>query len=85
MIKKTKKLRKVEVIEDVICNRCAKSLKIKNSSSPNDFFGLVEHTIHGSYDSISLNDCTSYTFSLCEKCLAGLFKSFEIPPKIDKY
>lgn len=42
--------------------------------------GLVEARVSGGYHSFHLMDCTSYTFSLCEKCLRSLFDGFAVPP-----
>jgi hypothetical protein len=45
-----------------------------------NFNGLVEVEVSGAYDSTHLEDCTNYTFSLCEKCLVELFETFSISP-----
>lgn len=61
-----------EVVVDVFCNKCKKSL-----CHDRGVYGINELTIHGGYGSTSLEDLTSYTFSLCEECLKRI--SFEIP------
>lgn len=38
-------------------------------------YGLIETTVSGGYDSSHLEDVTSYTFSVCEPCLAKFFES----------
>lgn len=43
--------------------------------------GLEEVTAYGSYDSHQyLSDMTSYTFSVCPKCLREFFDGFKIAP-----
>lgn len=49
------------------------------------FNGLIEHTVCGVYGSDSLEDMTSYTFSLCEHCLKELFDTFATPPATSEY
>lgn len=48
-------------------------------------YGLVETTVVGGYFSDPLDDCTTYTFSICEDCLDELFNSFKIPVEINHY
>ncbi len=48
-------------------------------------YGLIEPIVYGGYDSSPLEDCTTYTFSLCEKCLKELFDTFNIPVEIGEY
>lgn len=69
---------KVEIVDDVICNKCGESCM----SVDDDFktpYGLNEVVVSGGYYSNYLEDLTTYTFSLCEKCLSELFKTFLIP------
>lgn len=75
----------VEIIDDVICNKCGKTcmkvlVKESNLKEP---YGLVEETVTGGYWSDDLEDLTKYTFSLCEKCLSELFDSFVVPVEKD--
>lgn len=65
----------------VFCNKCGNSCQIKDKHTK-DNYGLINAKIHGGYNSPKLEDCTSYTFSLCEFCLSELFQTFKI--KIDK-
>ncbi len=44
--------------------------------------GLVDASVQGGYESYHLFDMSTYTFSLCEKCLRVLFNQFKIPPSI---
>lgn len=75
-MKLTKKIkREVIITDDVICNKCGKSCK----GEMGHFNGLIETTIEGAYDSTHLEDCTNYTFSLCEECLSKLFAKFKFP------
>lgn len=73
------------VNEEVLCNKCGESLFVLIGIAQDtderivDTYGIVEHTYTGGYGSDPLHDLTSYTFSLCEPCLAELFKSFTIP------
>lgn len=69
-----------EITEDVICNKCGNSCK-----KDHGFYGLIEHTVSGGYESEPLSDGTNYTFSLCEKCLDGLFDTFKVPVEITHY
>jgi len=43
------------------------------------FYGLVDTTVGGYYYSPALEDCTTYKFDICEKCLKEIFNSFVIP------
>jgi hypothetical protein len=78
------------VTQEVLCNKCTLSLRkidytdmynIQHSS----FYGIVEYTYKGGYNSHPLQDITSYTFSLCEPCLSEMFESFTIPVGVDEY
>ena len=64
--------------QSYVCNKCGGSLCPPHSTSPQ---GLVEHRVDGGYSSDYLTDCTSYSFSLCEKCLRDTFETFLIPPE----
>lgn len=44
------------------------------------FNGIIECTVEGVYGSDSLEDMTSYTFSVCEHCLREFFDTFKIAP-----
>jgi hypothetical protein len=72
-IKKVTKTIEEEEIEDIICNKCGRSLKGKY-----DYSGINELRVEGGYDSPVFNDGDKYIFSLCEYCLKELFESFEI-------
>lgn len=65
---------------DIFCNKCGKSCKDKDT---NDFYGLIEIQVDGGYYSTALEDCTTYTFSLCEPCLVGYMEMWKHPP--DKF
>ena len=67
----------VTVTDDIICNKCGGSCKCEMN-----FNGLIEMSVIGAYDSTHLDDMRKYVFSLCEKCLSGLFDSFAIKPEI---
>ena len=74
-----------EVIQDVLCNKCTKSLRTHIATAEDDgqkiyeTYGIVEQTYNGGYCSDPLEDEAKYTFSLCESCLKELFDSFKIP------
>jgi hypothetical protein len=67
--------------KDVLCNKCGESLRPPfDSNFPGDYYGLVEVGFSTGYLSKELPDGYWYTFSLCEKCLSELFKTFKHPP-----
>lgn len=80
MMKTKEESIKTEVVEDIICNKCGKSLK-----ADMNFPGLVEVSVRGLFDSPRLADETVYTFSMCEDCLMDLFDTFKIPPATTGY
>jgi hypothetical protein len=69
----------VEIITDIICNKCGGSCKA--SVVPGGFNGLIEAEVHGGYDSTHMSDGDIYVFSLCEKCLIDVVKDFKHPAK----
>jgi hypothetical protein len=74
-MRKLKKARRtVEVVEDVVCNRCGGTCLIEREQ-----YGLAA-AVEGGYNSTHLADFTIYQFDLCEKCLAELFAGFKIKP-----
>ena len=73
-------LKKVVVVEDILCNGCGASLK----SSNDDYYGLPTVTVSGGYNSTHLLDNAQYEFALCEKCLKELFDKFKLQPKVTK-
>lgn len=60
------------------CNMCGDSLLYGSYNEP---YGLVDQVVGGGYGSKHLFDMTSYTFSLCEKCIRDMFNKFVNPPK----
>ena len=74
----------VEVIDDVTCNKCEGSCR-EVGMEDYGFNCLIEHKITGGYGSAHLGDMTSYTFSLCEKCLVEMFDTFKIPVEVIQY
>jgi len=78
MIKTRKETKSIteDVVEDIICNKCGKSLK---DSCDMNYEGLTEARICGGYAS-KIGDMLELSFSLCEKCLIELFKTFVIKP-----
>ncbi len=59
----------VNTLEDIFCNKCGNSLK----SPMGSYYGLVEATVTGGYESLHLEDGDVHKFSLCEGCCAALF------------
>jgi hypothetical protein len=90
-MRKVKKITKKQTIEttvDIICNKCGETcsnLKRFHNASQHQmcgFSGLNEIEVHGGYDSQFIGDMTSWRFSLCEKCLSQIVKSFKIPHEV---
>lgn len=73
----------VTVTKDIICNKCGESC-CTSTSDPDevtawrDYDGLLEASGSGGYHSKHIGDMTYFTFSLCERCLMELFKTFKI-------
>lgn len=68
----------VEIIEDIICNKCGETCRLWEDGQ---FGGLIENKYTGGYGSI-LGDMTTYTYSICEKCMKELFDTFKIPVSV---
>lgn len=66
----------VEIIDDVVCNKCGDSCVEEETG---DIYGLVEAEVTGGFWSTSLQDKTAYNFTLCEECLTDLFAEFKHP------
>jgi len=83
-MKITKKIQQeIEIVSDVICNKCGQSCR--PSEEVPDFYGLIEASFTTGYESKALPDGVCYSFSLCEGCLAKLFDTFQIKPEIKEY
>jgi hypothetical protein len=74
MLVKKKVRKQVEVIQEVVCNRCKGPCLIGG-----EMYGLSA-VVSGGYESIHLDDMVTYSFELCEKCLSALFAEFQIQP-----
>ena len=72
-----------ELLTDVICNKCGNSCRPKEYNT--DFYGLIEATVTGGFDSPALADACAYTFSMCEPCLKELFDSFKFSVDVTDY
>jgi hypothetical protein len=71
----------VEVIDDVVCNKCGGSCYAGDFGvGEKAFEGLIEAEVNGGYYSKRLGDMNKYVFSLCEDCVVELFRSFKINP-----
>lgn len=81
-MKKLKKARKtVEVVDDILCNCCGKSLKcLVGKKGEFDYCGLEEVKLICGYG--SEYDGFTFAFSLCEDCVMKMVKRFKIEPEI---
>ena len=70
---------KIEDTKDAKCNLCNEYLTLEDSIVPQ---GIYNINVTGGYFSYYLFDDTTYTFSLCEKCIRNMFSNFKIPPKV---
>lgn len=71
----------VEEVDDLICNLCGETLKqIISTDGMYNFCGLEEVSMNCGYG--SLNDGTTFTFSLCEKCVEELMSRFKVPAEV---
>jgi len=72
------------------CNMCGLLCTLGDEATGADY-GLINARASGGYESTpgnghgALDDCTHYTFSLCEFCLDWLFSRFKVPVKVDDY
>lgn len=77
MIIKTEVTEVVEVVEDMLCNKCGNSLRSKITE---EFYGLTETFVSGGFDSTHLKDMERLSFALCEGCLVEILETFKHPP-----
>ena len=82
------------VFHELKCNLCGLSCAVgctDDHGTCGENSGLLEETVSGGYKSTpgngrgALDDCTSYTFSLCEFCLDWLFEQCQVPPTVGSY
>lgn len=66
--------------DDIFCNKCGDNLKVMDGDDCVGYYGLVFAELTTGYWSKHLPDTHRYIFSMCEKCMAELFKTFMIPP-----
>jgi hypothetical protein len=76
-MKSVSRKRRMVEIEEVICNKCGKSM-MRDCCGEREIYGLCTE-VSGGYGSSPLEDMTKYLFDLCEDCLLDLFESFSIP------
>lgn len=67
----------VEVVDDVLCNKCG--LTCYNGFHHS---GLIGATVHGSYGSRAISDGDVFKFDICEPCFKSLSETFVIPAKV---
>lgn len=80
-----KKVERIQNSEcDCICNKCGKSQLYGKDDGARDTYGLTAYFTTGFF-SKSFPDCMEYEFSLCEECLAELFKTFKYEPNTNEY
>jgi hypoxanthine phosphoribosyltransferase len=69
--------------DENICNKCGESCespearKVEGPMPSN--YGLINATASGYYYSPVLEDCVTYKFDICEKCLKEFFNTFTVP------
>lgn len=68
----------VDVVTDVICNKCGNTC-LKGDGLVSQAEGLVEASVVGGYFSTAIGDMNKVTFSVCEDCLVEFIKGFKIP------
>lgn len=74
--------RKIVDPKELLCNMCGGCMCPIGTHNEQVPHGLFNAKIVGGYDSYHLFDMTSYTFSICEKCLRQIFMQFKIPPTV---
>lgn len=84
--------REVEIVESVVCNKCAGFLTtasqeehVKGQDHARYWYGLVEASFSTGYFSDVLPDDATYSFSLCEPCLKDLMDGFKIPAEVSDF
>lgn len=78
-MKTTKTITKeVEVVDKIICNKCGENLIVYEIGDHIECEGLVEVEARGGYWSHYIGDNNTYRFSLCERCVVELNKTFKI-------
>ncbi len=87
MLKKLFQTKKVEVIDDIICNKCGETMlkTVGPWDEHGEFYGLQEASFSTGYLSKDFPDGKVYSFSMCEPCLKWLFELFELPPSEREY
>lgn len=73
-----KREKEIEIIDDILCNQCGKSIVSGKIEDKVYSEGLREQVIACGYGS-ELGDGNYYRFSLCEPCLQVMFDGFKIP------
>jgi hypothetical protein len=66
------------ILKSYVCNVCGDAVRLDMYGE----LGLPDLKITGSYGSMYLNDCHTYFFALCERCLRNLFEHMEVPPEV---
>lgn len=70
-----KKTIEIESIEDILCDRCEKSMKGTHGN-----INGVNVGGSGAYDSTHFPDGLSFDLDVCEECAAEWFKTFKHNP-----
>lgn len=67
-------IRKIEeeFTEDIVCNKCGKSLAVKDESGEVMEFCGIYCNISGGYFNNYIEDGAEYWFDLCEECVVEL-------------
>lgn len=66
------------------CNKCGETCLISYDTEHSEFYGQIVHYSAG-YNSPVLEDGYSYTFTLCERCLASIICTLKNPPTVVDY
>ncbi len=70
-IKKITETREVEIIEEVICNKCGEAI--------DEYSSYVGARMSCGYGS-RIGDGVNISFDICEDCVIEIMKTFKIPP-----
>lgn len=78
MIIAHKETQEVEVVDDVICNRCGKSCR-----NADGFIEMAPLRVRWGYG--SSKDTEDHESHLCEQCYDEIVSGFKISPKVTEY
>ena len=85
MVKRKLETQQVEVVDDIVCNRCGGSCMKKidvDTRPPGDFYGVVMAYCPGYMSTDFSDDNSTHRADICEKCVFEFFSTFKIPPEV---